>query len=241
MRQQRAETEGKWIEEGRLIAELIDRRFDSQAEFARMMDVTPFVVSNWCRGITRLKGEKRRKAAALLQVPESNLVLPVPDELPLAVVNPTGVRNLGAKVPVGRTGYRNVPIYGALTAGAMAYTYSDALDWEELPEWGGEFERWGRIISGSSMEPEFQDGDIVIFENRRHEDGMAVHAFADGEDTFKIYVINKGSERLFPINPEFDPLEAQKYTVKGVAICRIRSDRAHKDYRWYKGGYRHRF
>jgi SOS-response transcriptional repressor LexA len=234
-------TEGRWTEEGRMLAELIDARFDSHAEFARMMGRTPFVVSNWCRGITRLKGDERKKAAALLQVPETQLIVPTSDDVRLLVSRPVGTKNIGGRVPVARVGFRNVPIYGALTAGAMAYTLSDVLDYEELPDWGGDFERWGRIVSGPSMEPEFVDGDIVIFENRRHEDGHAVHAFANGEDTFKVYKRTAEGERLFPTNSEFDPLEAKEYNVKGVVVARIRNERTHKDVRWYRGGYRHHF
>lgn len=232
---------GRWIEEGMILAQLIDAKYESRGEFARDFGTSTDVVSNLCRGITRLKGERRLLAARLLNV--DPLVFNGRGIAPTAVVNESrksyesGISK--EKVPVAPTGHRHVPVYGALAAGAMSYTHSDVIEWELMPEWGGDFERWGRIVSGTSMEPEFEEGDIVVFENRRHEDGHAVHAFAEGEDTFKIYTRTRDGERLEPLNPDYDTLEAKKYTVKGIAIRRIRKGpRGVRDIREYPYGYR---
>src|SRR5690242_9665872 len=92
--------EGRWTEEGRMIAELIHARFDSQSEFAKIAGESAFVVSNICLGKTRLKGERRRKFARLLNVSESDLIIPTVDDFQLLVNKPAGTQNLGSKVPV---------------------------------------------------------------------------------------------------------------------------------------------
>jgi SOS-response transcriptional repressor LexA len=231
-----AERFGEWREEGMVLEQLIEQRYESRADFARDLGVTTDVVSNLVRGITRLKGERRITAARLLHV-DPVVFSQKQTPIPAAKSYEQGIRK--EEVPVAPTGHRHVPIYGALAAGAMSYTYSDVVDWELMPEWGGDFERWGRIVSGSSMEPEFEEGDIVIFENRRHEDGHAVHAFAEGEDTFKIYSRTKDGERLEPLNPAFDALEAKQYQIKGIAIRRIRKGmKGVRDIREYPYGFR---
>lgn len=232
------ETGGKWIEEGVLLGQLIDERYDSRAEFARVAGVTPYKVSNWCRGITRLKGQERTRVAHLLNLPEDALRRIPSINVALNLASDQQIRSLGKDVITTRVGVRHVPIYGALAAGAMAYSYSDVVDFEEMPEWGGDFERWGRIVSGDSMNDEFQDGDIVIFENRRHEDGHAVHAFAEGEDAFKIYRRLPEGERLMPMNPIYAPLELKGYEVRGIVIAKVRYGRNFRQVTEYKGGFR---
>lgn len=150
--------------------------------------------------------------------------------------------NIGSEVPVARTGYRMIPIYGAITAGQPSYSIADAIDYIEMPEWGGAFERWGRIITGESMAPEFEEGDIAIFENRRYEIGHGVHAFHDGEDTFKVVRQIDGKYELWPINPDYQPIDAERWKVKGVCIRRIRrQERGIVDTREYPYGFMWRF
>lgn len=243
-----------WKAEGRLLKELIKQRDLKYGDVVSFLEkdfkATEDVVSNWCRGVTPIPPEARPRLATLLNVKEDALRAAISGASPVRV---SDILNLGQDIRADRTGLRHVPIYGALAAGAMAYNFSDAVDFEELPDWGGVFERWGRIISGNSMymkrpadlDPEidwddgFRDGDIAIFENRRHEEGHAVHAFAEGEDTFKVYRRVGVEERLCPLNSEYDTLEAKKYTVKGICVIRIRRRAGGgRDIREYPGGAR---
>jgi hypothetical protein len=187
------------------------------------------------RGITPITRELRQQLAQALSCPEDALK---PGVLP--VTGAQSSRNIGATVHMVKAGWIHVPIYGALAAGAPGYTMSDVIETELMPEWAGDFERWGRIITGASMEDEFEDGDIAIFENRRAEDGHGVHAFAEGEETFKIYRdMGDGSSELWPTNPAYLPFSAQGYEIRGVCIRRIRKG-AHgiRDIREYPHGYR---
>lgn len=109
-------------------------------------------------------------------------------------------------------------------------------------EWGGDFERWGRIISGDSMLPDFEDGDIVIFENRRPEDNQAVYATREGEDAFKILRRSPTGMELWPINPNFEPFSAEDWVIHGVCIYRIRLEaRGERAIRDYPAGKKHTF
>lgn len=149
--------------------------------------------------------------------------------------------NLGSEVPVARAGYRFVPIYGAITAGLPSASYSDVLEWFEMPEWGGEFERWGRVVEGDSMTPEFEEEDIAIFENRQWQSGDGVHAFKDGEDVFKIAWQEGGRVLLRPTNRECQDIEADGWNIKGVCIKRIRDVRKGiRDTRDYRSGFKWR-
>lgn len=141
--------------------------------------------------------------------------------------------NIGKKnIPVAPTGYRNVPIFGSIPAGNPMANLSDAIDWIVMPEWTGPFERWGRVVTGDSMEdpdnPErsFNPGDIAIFEDRRAVHNNAIHANTDGKDTFKILQDDGDGVggQLVPMNPNYERVDAAGWTILGVCIQRIRQD-----------------
>lgn len=145
--------------------------------------------------------------------------------------------NLGKEVPVARKGFRFVPVYGAITAGLPGSTYSDVLEWLEMPEWGGEFRRWGRVIEGESMAPEFEEDDIAIFEDRQWHSGEGVHAFKDGEDVFKIAWKEGDTVLLRSINRAHGDIDAEGWQIKGVCIRRVRDvGRGIRDTREYRSG-----
>lgn len=225
--------------EGKRLGELLQARGLRAADLSRLTGVSQDVVSNILRGVTALSYDRLHQfAEALATSPEA--IRPSLDRASIA--------NLGLAIPVARAGYRMIPIYGAITAGQPAYTTADVIEWEEMPEWGGDFERWGRVIVGESMHDEFEEGDIAIFENRRHEPGHGVHAFCNGEDTFKIYRVIDGAPQLWPINSEYEPIpilqaEGQlNWKVKGVCIRRIRRQpRGVRDIREYPHGLMWRF
>lgn len=230
-----------------MLAQLIDQRFDTRGDFARHLGVSSDVVSQLCRGITRLTGERRTKAARLLGVEESSLKGQRADTKPKEETRDNEVANLGANKPAKRVGFKIVPIYGSVPAGNPACSYSDAIDVIEMPEWGGDFNRWGRVIIGNSMEPEFLDGDVAIFEDRSANTGPdfghGVHArnVAENEDTFKVLRKHKdGSSELWPLNPDYDAFSAEGWEILGVCIRRIRvGERGIEDERKYPAGFIH--
>jgi transcriptional regulator with XRE-family HTH domain len=182
----------------------------------------------------------RKLAEALGTTPAQLLDL---EPIPASAIKTDGNNpntNLGREVPVARAGYRFVPVYGAITAGLPGSSYSDVLEWIELPEWG-EFQRWGRVIEGESMSPEFEPEDVAIFEDRAWVHGDGVHAFKDGEDVFKIAWKESGKVLLRPINRSFPDIDAHDWQIKGVCIKRIRDlGRGVTDTREYRSGFKWR-
>jgi hypothetical protein len=152
-----------------------------------------------------------------------------------------GVSSATPDVRVLRTGLRVIPVYPGLSAGQGSSDYTD-VDWIEIKDWGGHFERWGRIITGCSMEPELMPGDVVVFENRLAEPGHVVHAFDAGQDCVKVLRGQGETALLVPINPEFHAIDARGWTVKGVAVMRIRKgEHGRVTTDEFPHGMRHRF
>jgi len=124
-------------------------------------------------------------------------------------------------VALQRVGLRKVIVYPSITAGMMGSVEADSFTLD-LKDWGTDRERWGRTISGHSMEPELIPEDIVIFEDRPYEPYHVVHAFDNGEDTIKVVRGHGDSVELVPINPDYSVLPARNVNIKGVAVARIR-------------------
>jgi transcriptional regulator with XRE-family HTH domain len=214
----------------------------SQQQLADKSGVGRSAIAQYEAGRNEPPLDVARKLAEVLNVSPAELLdLSSPQNLGLAKMTPVPYTNLGREVPVARTGFRFVPIYGAITAGLPSASYSDVLDWIELPEWGGDFQRWGRVIEGESMAPEFEPEDVAIFEERQWVHGDGVHAFKDGEDVFKIAWVENGKTTLRPINPGFPDIDAKGWKIKGVCIKRVREQgRGVTDTRDYRSGFKWR-
>jgi len=182
----------------------------------------------------------RKLAEALGTSPAELLDLAPVSGIPLMQPVNNSNTNLGREVPIARAGYKFVPVYGAITAGLPGTSYSDVLEWIELPEWG-EFQRWGRVVEGDSMTPEFEPEDVAIFEDRAWSHGDGVHAFKDGEDVFKIAWKVGDTVLLRPINRDHPDIDAKDWQIKGVCIKRIRDlGRGTTDTRDYRSGFKWR-
>lgn len=185
------------------------------ADLARRLGVDHGRLSNWERGKHDPPYDFVVKAADILDVNvEWLLGEPIPMRDP-------SKRNLR---PVYRTGTKWIPVYGAIAAGTPAHNTGDAIDWYEMREWLTEFERWGRIIEGFSMEPNLMAGDMAIFENRQWEPGHVVHAYDAGEDTVKQVRRIGGKIKLCPTNPDYDMIDGEGWNIKGVCIAYVRRE-----------------
>jgi len=120
-----------------------------------------------------------------------------------------------------RTGVRMIPVYAGIPAGNPTSHNMD-LDYEEVLDWGNDFERWGRIINGYSMAKILLPSDIAVFENRRFENGDVVHAYKDGDDCVKAIRGNGDKAELWSFNEDYDSFSAQGWKAKGVLVQRIR-------------------
>lgn len=124
-------------------------------------------------------------------------------------------------VEMRRTGVRVIPVYAGIPAGNPTSHNMD-VDYEEVLDWGNDFERWGRIINGYSMAKILLPNDIAVFENRRFETGDVVHAYKDGEDCVKAIRGNGDAANLYSFNEDYEPFSAQGWKAKGVLVQRIR-------------------
>lgn len=129
-------------------------------------------------------------------------------------------------VDLGNSFFR-IPVYGTIPAGIPMEAIEDILGYVVAPEdWklGGK-NYFGLKIKGNSMEPEYRNGDIVIFEASQdceNNDDCAVAV--NGNDwTFKR--VEKTTEGIFlkPLNPNYETkfysnsqIEKLPVEIKGV-------------------------
>ena len=82
-----------------------------------------------------------------------------------------------------------VPVLGVIPAGIPIEAIEDIIDWEEIPqEWArGGREFFGLKISGDSMSPRYESGDVVIFRRTDVcENGQDCAVMVNSDDaTFK--------------------------------------------------------
>lgn len=146
--------------------------------------------------------------------------------------------NLGRESSEFAEGFERVPVYGSIAAGPPDSQFTDVLEWVKMPKKNGAA-RWGRPVKGDSMLPEFEQGDIAIFQERPWQHGDAVHAFSQGEDAFKIAWKEDGKVYLRSMNEDCPDIDAEGWTVKGVCMHRIRKAPGFSDTRDYTGGFNH--
>jgi SOS-response transcriptional repressor LexA len=126
----------------------------------------------------------------------------------------------GTVAAIGRS-LRRLPVLATITAGDPWAQWAD-VDYEEIPDWGYDFQRWGRKVEGDSMANLLLPGDIAVFENRAAKPNDVIHAYCDGEDTVKCLRGHGEAAQLVPFNPDFPAFSARGWKVKGVCVARIR-------------------
>ncbi|MEE1014101.1 MAG: XRE family transcriptional regulator [Clostridia bacterium] len=101
-----------------------------------------------------------------------------------------------------------IPVYGTIPAGVPMEAIEDILDYEEVPEsWSnGGKEFFGLKIKGDSMEPEYRNGDIVIFLKQNDcENNEDCAVAVNGNDwTFKRVEKLSNGILVKPLNPSYE-------------------------------------
>lgn len=126
-----------------------------------------------------------------------------------------------------------IPIYGSIKAGLPLESQNDIIDYMDIPrEWSKGKRLFGLRLSGDSMFPKYQDGEVVIFkqdedlENQKNKDCaiMINHT----ESTFKKLLVNDTGIVLQPYNANYDimmftnkEIEDLPITVLGIAIKKV--------------------
>ena len=101
-------------------------------------------------------------------------------------------------------------VYGTIPAGIPMECIEDIIDTEEIPAdmlRGGK-QYFGLKIKGDSMEPDYLDGDVIIFQKQDDcESGDDCVVMANGNSgTFKRVFKNENGIILQPLNNKYQPM-----------------------------------
>ena len=117
-----------------------------------------------------------------------------------------------------------IPVYGTIKAGVPLENQTDIIDYVDIPKkWTlGNKKFYGLKISGDSMFPKYDDGDIVIFEQNNDTElynGKDVAIMINGtESTFKKILVNDQGIVLQPYNAAYDIMMFTKEQVEQLPI-----------------------
>lgn len=160
-------------------------------DIARHVGVSGATVSRWEHGdIENIKRDKIAKLAEVLKVSPGYLMGWTEHH-----VSPSAVR---------------IPVLGTIPAGIPLEAIEDVLDWEEIStdmvHSGHEY--FALKIHGNSMQPTYQDGDVIIVQQQDTADtGDDAVVFVNGDDaTFKRISRSERGIILKPLNPDYEPL-----------------------------------
>lgn len=119
-----------------------------------------------------------------------------------------------------------IPVLGTIKAGIPIEAQEEILEYIEIPKrWtlGGK-KFYGLKISGDSMYPKYQEGDIVIFEQNEDKElynGKDCAVMVNGYDaTFKKVLLNDNGITLIPYNTS--KYEMMIYSKKEIEDLPIR-------------------
>ena len=119
-----------------------------------------------------------------------------------------------------------IPVLGVIKAGIPIEAQEEILDYIEIPKkWTlGNKKFYGLMISGDSMFPKYQEGDIVIFEQNGDKElfnGKDCAVMVNGYDaTFKKVLLNENGITLIPYNTA--KYEMMIYSKKEIEDLPIR-------------------
>ena len=124
---------------------------------------------------------------------------------------------------VGASAAKQVPILGTVTAGLPILAVEDIEGYIPYPDKSGK-ELFALHVDGLSMiNAGILDGDYVIAEKTPvAENGEIVVGMIGDEATVKRFYKEKGTFRLQPENPDFEPIISDEITILGKVIAVIR-------------------
>lgn len=190
-----------------IVKELRESKGIQQKELAAEIGVAQPTISEWEHQKKDPSGERLERLTAYFGVDKSTIL---------------GYKPLYQLPPVSPGAIR-IPVYGTIPAGVPMDAIEDVLDYEDIPaDWGrGGKEYMALKVSGHSMEPKYQDGDILILRRTEScENGQDCAVMVNGDDaTFKRVKLTGSGMMLLPINPDYDPIT---FTAQEVAELPVR-------------------
>lgn len=175
----------------------ISRTDLTQKDIAQALGVSKGSVSGWFAGTNFPRAEKLEDLADLLGVSYADLL-------------------------ADRSIKTSVPVLGRVQAGLPTTAVQDAIDYIDISEsLAVQGDHFGLYVRGSSMLPDFQDGDTVIVRRQPSlSDGdIGVFSIAGEDATIKEYKTGKSHIFLIPHNStEFPVL---MYSFKEVDLLPV--------------------
>jgi len=123
------------------------------------------------------------------------------------------------------SGSVTVPLLGTVTAGKPITAIEEVEDY--VPVFGlqgNSKDHFALRVRGESMKNAgILDGDIVVVKKAPNcNDGDIIVALIEDEATVKRFYKDKGSFRLMPENPDFEPIIVDELTILGKVVSLIR-------------------
>ncbi len=175
----------------------------SQNELARIIDVSPTSVNNWCNGYKTPRMDKVDKICAYFHITRADLMQEQASD------KPKGVR---------------IPVLGNVVAGVPIDAIEEFLDWEEItPELAETGDFFALKIKGDSMEPRIVEGDVVIVKMQSTADtGDVVIAMVNGDDACcKRFIKHDEGITLQSFNPSYTPMFFTKKEIESLPVTII--------------------
>lgn len=165
----------------------------TQEKLAQLIGVKQSTVGMWENGTNSPRTKTLEKVAKILNITVNDLMYSDSNAEPFSY-NTSGVIR--------------IPVYGSIPAGIPMEAVEDILGYEEAPaEWSqGGKNFFALKIKGKSMEPEYRDGDIIIFlaqPDCENNEDCAV-AINGNDWTFKRVEKISGGVLIKPLNPEYE-------------------------------------
>lgn len=169
----------------------------SQAELANELNISPSTVGMWESG----KREPRDYETLELIADYFNVNMEV--------------------LLTGRLAPTKIPVLGKVIAGIPIEAVEEIIDYEEIPE---SMARQGKYfalqIKGSSMEPKFSEGDVVIIRKQEDVDNgdIAIVLVNGNEATVKKIKKFENGINLIPTNPDYEVLTYTTEEIKSLPV-----------------------
>lgn len=181
-----------------VLQKLLDERGITATDVARETGISRSSMTDWKKGRSTPKYEKRKKIADMFGV--------TVDYLDGVSPFPYGEKKNFEVCSESST--VTIPILGRVPAGIPIEAVTDRIGEIEIASPRGDDKYWALKVKGDSMYPKILDGDIVIFrEQQSCENGDICVVRVNGTDaTLKKVVKNGDSIILQPLNPDFEPL-----------------------------------
>ena len=176
----------------------------SQTELAKIFNVAQNTLSNWENGNRMIDMSTAVEISKFFNVSVDYLL--GRDETPVSSPQSSGTW---------------IPVLGNVQAGIPVEAVQDIIDYEDISNITKDPSDYFALqIKGSSMEPRFCAGDVVIVKKQNTaEDGDIVIALINGDEaTVKKFKKRPEGVMLIPMNPQFDTMFYSNEEIEKLPI-----------------------